>query len=62
MFERSGKVDYNEDELVFDCRQMLDDPMGQKALATAAGEYLNKENLFCWVDVHEFHSVPTIGE
>lgn len=58
-FERTGKVDYNEDELVFDLRTMLDDPMGQKALAEAASQYLNKENLFCWVDIHEYHSIPT---
>jgi len=58
-FERTGKVDYNEDELVFDLRTMLDDPMGQKALAAAANKYLNKENLFCWVDIHEYHSIPT---
>ena len=58
-FERSGKIDYNEDELIFDLRSMLDDPMGQKALAVAANKYLNKENLFCWVDIHEYHSIPT---
>ena len=21
---------------------------------------MNRENLFCWVDIHEYHSIPTL--
>ncbi|GMI01769.1 hypothetical protein TrLO_g3125 [Triparma laevis f. longispina] len=59
-FEMTGKVDYNEDEFKFDLRTMLDDPMGQKMLAAHAAKLMNRENLFCWVDIHEYHSIPTL--
>mmetsp|Transcript_19760 Transcript_19760/g.36770 ORF Transcript_19760/g.36770 Transcript_19760/m.36770 type:complete len:822 (+) Transcript_19760:219-2684(+) len=59
-FEMTGKVDYNEDEFKFDLRTMLDDPMGQKMLAAQAAKLMNRENLFCWVDIHEYHSIPTL--
>mmetsp|Transcript_12600 Transcript_12600/g.25690 ORF Transcript_12600/g.25690 Transcript_12600/m.25690 type:complete len:814 (+) Transcript_12600:250-2691(+) len=59
-FEMTGKVDYNEDEFKFDLRSMLDDPIGQKMLSTQASKLMNRENLFCWIDVHEYHSIPTL--
>jgi hypothetical protein len=59
-FELSGKVDYNEDEFKFDLRTMLDDPIGQKALSEWTTKLMNRENLFCWVDIHEYHSIPTL--
>ena len=58
-FEMSGKINYNEDELKFDLRTMLDDPLGQRVLAKHAAKLMNRENLFCWVDIHEYHCIPT---
>jgi hypothetical protein len=59
-FEMTGKVDYNEDEFKFDLRSMLDDPMGQRLLSQFSTKLMNRENLFCWIDVHEYHSIPTL--
>ncbi|GMI44628.1 hypothetical protein TrCOL_g207 [Triparma columacea] len=56
----TGKVDYNEDEFKFDLRSMLDDPMGQRLLSQFSTKLMNRENLFCWIDVHEYHSIPTL--
>jgi hypothetical protein len=39
---------------------MLDDPIGQKMLSQYASKLMNRENLFCWIDVHEYHSIPTL--
>lgn len=44
-----------------DLRMMLDDPISQRYLANFAKEHVQLDILMCWIDTHEFKSIPTLG-
>ena len=58
-FRKDGTLGkpYNHSQL--ELRMMLDDPIAQRALGLFAKERKALDIFMCWVDTHEYKSIPT---
>ena len=58
-FEPEAGIDYSQDPNHYELRFILEYPVGQKHLGEYMRSQMALENLFCWVDVHEYRDIPT---
>lgn len=59
-FAEEDGLQFDEDHPGYlELRQILDDPIGQKYLGTFMRQMHQHEALFCWLDIHEYVSIPT---
>uniref|UniRef100_A0A7S1U415 Protein kinase domain-containing protein n=1 Tax=Phaeomonas parva TaxID=124430 RepID=A0A7S1U415_9STRA len=42
-----------------ECRDILDDPIGQRYVGQFAKSNFTHEHFFCWIDMQEFKAIPT---
>jgi len=58
-FEKEGLLDYNKDANYKDLRMMLEDPIGQRYFGNFTKKQHTNENMFAWIDIHEYRDIPT---
>ena len=58
-YEKDGTLKKVNDCDRLELRMMLDDPIAQKSLALFAKERQTLDIFMCWVDAHEYKSIPT---
>jgi hypothetical protein len=58
-FQNDGSLTKVNDPYQLELRMMLDDPIAQRELARFAKENKTHDIFMCWVDAHEYKSIPT---
>ena len=56
---KEGSLGKSHDPSQLELRMMLDDPIAQRALGLFAKERKSLDIFMCWVDTHEYKSIPT---
>jgi len=58
-FDKEGNLDYNKKPDYKELRVMLEDPIGQRYFGNYTKAQHTNENMFAWVDIHEYRDIPT---
>jgi len=58
-FAKEGQLDYNQNPDYKALRAMLEDPIGQRYFGNFTKKQHTNENMFAWVDIHEYRDIPT---
>ena len=58
-FQKEGTLVKTSDPEKIELRVMLDDPIAQKSLAKFAKDRKSTDIFMCWLDAHEYKSIPT---